>query len=106
MSMPRIKFIKIFYAARSELAPAFGRANVNDQTVYVRQDLPGCVRANVLCHELYHVHDRAEGYLKREIRANLYAARHFPLGFVIGTVMTLFSKERLRFYFNLIKSNL
>ena len=106
MSDPAVRFIKIFYVQRSELAPAFGKAKGEEQEVYVRRDLPACVRANVLCHELFHIHDETTGYFKREIRANLYAGIHFPLGFILGTLMTLCSRERVTLYYKLIKSAL
>jgi len=87
------------------LSPAYGHADRKRMVALVRADLPGCLKPNVLCHELFHLRDDAEGWLWRELRANVYAALHFPLGFVVGTLMTLGSAERRRFYAALIKSH-
>jgi hypothetical protein len=65
--------------------------------VNVREDLPGCVKRFVTTHELYHLGDKAQWWLLREVKANLHAAIRHPVGFVACVLMSL-APYRLRYY--------
>jgi len=93
--------IGVIYQDRETLYPAFGRADVPTQTVYVRDDLPDPVKRFVQAHEEYHLRDRAKWWIWREVKANLYGAWKHPWGFVICAVMSL-SPVRLWFYWGRI----
>lgn len=86
----------IRYVAKDELFPRFGCRVGN--AVFVRKDLPACVRRSVAIHELYHARDpRQDGWLLREARANGHALVTYPWGWVATAVWSL-APYRLRFY--------
>jgi hypothetical protein len=66
--------------------------------VYIYDKLPPEAKAFVLDHELFHAFDHETNWIKRELRANLYAARHNPKGFFIVLWKTITSKKRLAYY--------
>jgi hypothetical protein len=82
---------------REKLYPRFGLALLEKQWVYVRGDLPGCVRRFVIGHELYHLEDKAQWWIWREIKANIHAAIRHPIGFIACVVMSL-APYRLWYY--------
>ena len=51
---------EVIYQTREDLYPRFGFAFPDKQQVYVRDDLPGCVKRFVISHELYHLVDKAQ----------------------------------------------
>ncbi len=91
---------KIKYLPKQKLYPSFGRAENN--TAYIRKDLPKPVKEFVKDHELYHLKDNANNWVIREIKANSYSALRHPLGFIITIIMSL-QLYRLKFYLNKIK---
>jgi len=94
---------KIRYASKKKLYPAFGEANVKKNIVYIRNDLPKIVKKFIKEHELYHLKDESKFWLWREIKANVYGAFKYPLGFLLCIFMSL-SPYRLKFYFNRFKA--
>ena len=88
---------KVIFLNKAELYPRFGYAVPSTGTVYVRRDLPRCVREFVLAHELYHLQDRAHWWVRREIKANIVGALRHPLGFIICILMS-FAPYRLSYY--------
>jgi ubiquinone biosynthesis protein Coq4 len=88
---------EVIYQTREELYPRFGLALADTQQVYVRDDLPGCVQRFVVSHEIYHLVDKAQWWVLREIKANAYAAMRHPIGFVACVFMSL-APYRLRYY--------
>ena len=105
--------VKVYYLSKEELnkqrlGAAFGFAHqdILSPFVYVRQDLPERVKKFVLHHELYHIRDtRHDHWILREIRANLIPGLKDPLGLLATIVMTLGSKDRLRFYWQRFRAN-
>ena len=89
---------KIFYLKREALHPRFGYAVPSEQKVVVRADLPKCVEAFVTVHELYHLKDRANWWVWRELKANTAGALRHPVGFVLCVVLSL-APARLGYYF-------
>jgi hypothetical protein len=50
----------VIYQTREDLYPRFGLALPVKNLVYVRDDLPRCVKRFVISHELYHLRDKAQ----------------------------------------------
>jgi len=46
---------ELIYRTREDMHPRFGLALPDKEQVYVREDLPGCVKRFVTIHELYHL---------------------------------------------------
>jgi hypothetical protein len=67
------------------------------QIAYLRDDLPECVKQFVIGHEVYHLTDHANGWVWREIKANMHSALRHPLGFMLCLQMSLVP-YRLRYY--------
>jgi hypothetical protein len=88
---------EVIYRTRNDLHPRFGLALPDKGQVNVREDLPGCVKRFVTTHELYHLRDKAQWWLLREVKANLHAAIRHPVGFVACVLMSL-APYRLRYY--------
>jgi len=88
---------EVLYQARENLYPRFGLALPEKQQVYVREDLPACVKRFVISHELYHLVDKAQWWVWREIKANAHAAIRHPIGFIACVMMSL-APYRLRYY--------
>jgi len=88
---------EVIYRTRNDLHPRFGLALPDKGQVNVREDLPGCVKRFVTTHELYHLKDKAQWWLWREVKANLHAAIRHPVGFVACVAMSL-APYRLRYY--------
>jgi len=88
---------EVIYRTRNDLHPRFGLALPDKEQVNVREDLPGCVKRFVTTHELYHLKDKAQWWLWREVKANLHAATRHPVGFVACVLMSL-APYRLRYY--------
>ena len=88
---------EIIGVSREKLGARFGYALPERQVAFVREDLPGCVRAFVADHELYHLRDRARWWVWREIKANGSAALKHPLGFLACALMSL-RPYRLKYY--------
>jgi len=88
---------EVLYRTREDLYPRFGLAVPDRQRVYVRDDLPGCVKRFVTSHEIYHLVDKAEWWIWREIKATGHAAMRHPIGFIACVLMSL-APYRLRYY--------
>ena len=87
---------------REELYPKFGYAIPVGQTAYIREDLPFSVQLFVQDHELYHLRDKAEWWVWREVKANLISGIRHPIGFVACCILSL-SPDRLKFYIKRFK---
>jgi hypothetical protein len=87
----------VIYQTREDLYPRFGLALPVKNLVYVRDDLPRCVKRFVISHELYHLRDKAQWWIWREIKANANAAIRHPIGFMACVLMSL-APYRLRYY--------
>ena len=88
---------EVIYQTREKLYPRFGLALPDKRQVYVREDLPGCVKRLVISHELYHLPDKAQSWVWREIRATAHAPTRHPIGFLACVRMSLVP-YRLRYY--------
>ena len=88
---------EVIYQTREDLYPRFGLALPERQQVYVREDLPEYVKRFVISHELYHLGDRSQWWVWREIKATGHAAMRNPIGFIACVVMS-FDPYRLRYY--------
>jgi len=88
---------EVIYQTSESLYPRFGLALPDKQQVYVRDDLPGCVKRFVINHELYHLGDNARWWLLREVKATVHAAIWHPIGFVACALMSL-APYRLWYY--------
>jgi hypothetical protein len=80
---------EVIYQTRKDLYPRFGLALRDKQLVYVRDDLPGCVKRFVIGHELYHLKDKAQWWIWREVKATIHAAMRHPIGFIACVLMSL-----------------
>jgi hypothetical protein len=88
---------EVIYQTREDLYPRFGLTMPDQQRVHVREDLPGCVKRFVISHELYHLGDRSQWWVWREVKANIHAAIRHPIGFMACVFMSL-APYRLRYY--------
>jgi hypothetical protein len=88
---------EVINQTREKLYPRFGLALPDKQLVYVRDDLPGCVKRFVIGHELYHLRDKAQWWIWREVKANIHAAIRHPIGLVACVFMSL-APYRLWYY--------
>jgi hypothetical protein len=88
---------EVIYETIEDLHPRFGLALPDEQQVYVREDLPRCVKRFVTTHELYHLRDKAQWWVWREIKATAHAAMRHPIGFIACVFMSL-APYRLRYY--------
>ena len=73
---------EVIYQTRDDLYPRFGLALPDKQQVYVRGDLPRCVKRFVIRHEVYHLGDKGQWWVLREVKANAHAAIRHPIGFL------------------------
>jgi len=90
------------YLPKKELEPAFGYADIKNQTIYIRNDLPKVVQKFLEAHETYHLSDKTKWWVWRECLANAYGAYKHPFGFLYCCVLSL-SWDRLKFYWDRIK---
>ena len=88
---------EVIYQTREVLYPRFGLAFPDKQQVQVRGDLPERVKRFVISHELYHLKDRAQWWVLREVKATARAAIRHPIGFIACVLMSL-APYRLRYY--------
>ena len=88
---------EVIYQTREDLYPRFGLALPDKQQLYARDDLPESVKRFVISHELYHLRDKAQWWVWREVKANGHAAMTHPIGFV-GCVLMSLAPYRLRYY--------
>lgn len=95
--------IKVEYVSKDSIYPAFVYAR--NGIAIVRNDLPPRVQNFVVKHELYHLRDTHEwgGWIGKEIRANVKAGLHDPIGLLATTKASL-HKERLKFYVGRFKN--
>jgi hypothetical protein len=87
---------KVKFVPKNKLYPAFGEAKNN--IVYIRNDLPNSVKKFIKEHELYHLKDKSQNWIWREIKANIYGLFKHPFGFLLCVIMSL-APYRLMFYF-------
>ena len=87
----------VIVQTREDLYPRFGLALPDKQQVYVRGDLPRCVKRFVISHELYHLWDKGQWWIWREVKANAHAAIRHPIGFTACVLMSL-APYRLKYY--------
>lgn len=94
------KTYKVIYVPKEETYPAFGYSS--GSTAVVREDLSPRVKKFVEAHELYHCRDKFVwwGWIGREMRANIIPGLKDPIGLLATVFSTLFSLDRLIFYFN------
>lgn len=90
--------MKVKYVEKGLIFPAFGRAFPEFRLALVRKDLPEPVRDFVEDHERYHLTDPARWWLWREIKANVYAFVRHPWGGTRCVFMSVFSLDRVKFY--------
>jgi hypothetical protein len=95
---------EVIYQNRENLYPSFGVALRGKDQVYVRKDLPECVKRFVISHELYHLRDKAQWWIWMEVKATIHAAMRHPIGFVACASMSL-APYRLRYYWQRIRGN-
>lgn len=88
---------EVIYQTREDLYPRFGLALSETKQVYVRKDLPACVKRFVISHELYHLGDKSQWWVWREIKATAHAAIRHPRGFMACVLMSP-APYRLRYY--------
>ena len=86
---------EIVYQTKKDLYPKFGCAL--EETAYVREDLPWCVREFVALHELYHLRDKSGWWIWREIKASGHGALHRPTGFAVCMLLSL-QPYRVKYY--------
>uniref|UniRef100_A0A6M3LMH9 Peptidase n=1 Tax=viral metagenome TaxID=1070528 RepID=A0A6M3LMH9_9ZZZZ len=94
--------MEIKYLPAKLMRPSFGACFPATHIIWINEDLPEIVKAFVLQHELYHYTDTAKNWFIREVKANFYAARKHPLGFVCTAILSL-SPYRLAFYLKRFK---
>ena len=94
--------MQVQYVRKSNLFPAFGKADMEKQIAYVRDDLPKVVQEFVAAHEIYHLSDGSKWWIWREVKASLYIDWRHWKGFLLCAVMSL-TRERLKFYANRLK---
>ena len=97
-----ITMSEVIYQTRENLYPRFGLALLGKGQVYVRKDLPECVKRFVISHELYHLGDKAQWWIWMEVKATIHAAMRHPIGFVACVSMSL-APHRLRYYWQRIR---
>jgi hypothetical protein len=88
---------QVLYQTRENLYPRFGLALLGKGQVHVREDLPECVKRFVISHELYHLVDKAQWWVLREVKATVHAAMRHPIGFIACVLMSL-APYRLSYY--------
>ena len=88
---------EVIYHTREDLYLRFGLALPNKEEVYVREDLPRCVKRFVISHELYHLRDKAQWWVRREVKATVHATMRHPIGFIACVLMSLVP-YRLKYY--------
>jgi hypothetical protein len=88
---------EVIYQTREDLYPRFGLALPDKQLVYVRGDLRECVKRFVLSHQLYHLGDKSQWWLLREVKASAHAGIRHPVGFAACVLMSL-APYRLKYY--------
>src|SRR5512147_344825 len=88
---------EVIYQTREDLYPSFGLALPERRQAYVRDDLPGCVERFVISHELYHLWDKGQWWIWREVKATVHAAIRHPIGFTACVLMSL-APYRLWYY--------
>jgi hypothetical protein len=93
---------EVIYQTRENLYPNFGLALRGKDQVYVRKDLPECVKRFVISHEVYHLGDKAQWWIWMEVKATIHAAMRHPMGFVACASMSL-APYRLRYYWQRIR---
>jgi hypothetical protein len=91
----------ITYVNKEQIYPRFGYADPEANRAYVRNDLPKRVREFVAAHESYHLLDDAKWWVWREIKASVYAAWKYPIGFLRVCFMSL-APYRLKYYWDRI----
>ena len=101
---PDLTMPEVIYQTRETLYPRFGLALLGKGQVYVRKDLPECVKRFVISHELYHLRDQAQWWVWMEIKATVHAAMMHPIGFLVSVSMSL-APDRLRYYWERICGN-
>jgi hypothetical protein len=87
----------VIYRTKEELYSRFGLAQPDKQLVYVREDLPECVKRFVLNHELYYLKDKTQCWAWRELKATAYAGVRHTVGFFVCVLMSL-APYRLTYY--------
>ena len=88
---------EVISQTRDDLYPRFGLALPDEQQVHVREDLPRCVKRFVISHELYHLVDKAQWWVLREVKATVHATMRHPIGFIACVLMSLVP-YRLKYY--------
>lgn len=97
----------LFYVKKKEMPTGlYGFCNYTQKTIYIRKDLPKCVRKSVLSHERQHEKDwennRGYGTFVTELRGNLAGMKH-PIGFITTVIMSIFSVKRWKVYLGYFK---
>ena len=98
------KQFKVYFVYEKELPTgAYGVTYCERGEIYIKKELPECVKKSVIAHEFQHEKDCGKGYNRfvRELRANIAGMKH-PIGFITCVVMSLFSISRWKMYMSLI----
>jgi len=95
--------MKVQFVSKEKLFPRFGAAWPKPQIAWVRNDLPESVKKFTEVHEVYHLSDPAKWWVWREIKANFAGAWKHPIGAIYCMLLTIFSFDRLKFYWHRIK---
>lgn len=102
---------KIYFIAKDKLGPIFGMAYFKEgKGLYgeINKDLSPVIKKFVIEHELYHLTDSC-GWMGRfgmKLRASIIPGLKNPIGLFAVIFATIFSFERIKFYFNKIKNKL
>jgi len=95
----------VFYVKKDELPKgAYGLTVYSLKSIFIREDLPSCVKKSILSHERQHEKDYRRGFnlFYNELRGNIAGMRH-PIGFITCVIMTIFSINRWKFYIRYFK---
>jgi len=87
--MPIVKIVP-----HKKLWPYLGYCHKNG-TIEISDALDSDEQNFVLDHELYHLDDKTKWWVWREVRANVYAARREPMGFLKVVWRTINDYKRI-----------
>ena len=91
--------MNIIIVPKEKLYPAFGMADLETKTVYIREDMVDSIAFDfLLCHEKYHITSMIIPRLWAEITANFHAGIRHPIGFFVILWKSIFSLDRWKLY--------
>jgi hypothetical protein len=97
--------LTVIYCSRKDMPQpgALGWFDGKD-SIYIVDTLPEDAQLAVYWHEVYHWSDKSTNVLWREIKANWYALRKWPRGWLTVLWLTLTSLERMRYYWGRLRT--